>query len=255
VIEQVRNSLAAHLDANVVNELLEAYQEAKRNFYQGGQRLSAVEGGRFCEAAFRLLEQATTGAFTPLGRQLNAERVTTALSNLPNGSHPDSIRLHIPRALRVVYDIRNNRDTAHLGDGIDPNVQDATLVAGTLDWVLAEFLRLFHNVAPDEAQTIVEALVTRRAPVIEDFDGFLKVLNPDLSAGEHVLVLLYQRGKAGASYDELYEWARPAMRANLRRTISRLVEGLNYAHGKDDHFTITRRGMVCVEEHQLLVPA
>jgi hypothetical protein len=146
VIEQVRASLAARLDASVVDELLEAYQEAKRNFYQGGQRLSAVEGGRFCEASFRLLQETTTGRFTPLGRQLNADRVTTALANLPNGAHPDSIRLHIPRALRVVYDIRNNRDTAHLGDGIDPNLQDATLVVGTLDWVLAEFVRLFHNV-------------------------------------------------------------------------------------------------------------
>jgi hypothetical protein len=90
--------------------------------------------------------------------------------------------------------------------------------------------------------------------VIEDFDGFLKVLNPDLSAGEHVLVLLYQRGKAGASYEELYAWARPPMRRNLRRTMARLVDGLRYAHARRDHFTITRRGMVCVEEHRLVTP-
>jgi len=44
-------------------------QEAKRNFYLGGLRLSAVEGGRFCEATFRLLQQRTTGKFNALGNK------------------------------------------------------------------------------------------------------------------------------------------------------------------------------------------
>lgn len=39
--------LASKLDATLVKELLDAHAEAKRNFYLGGLRLSAVEGGRF----------------------------------------------------------------------------------------------------------------------------------------------------------------------------------------------------------------
>lgn len=123
-----------------------------------------------------------------------------AASNLPVGSHPDAIRLHIPRALRVVYDIRNNRNAAHLGDGIDPNKQDATIVISTLDWVLAEFVRLYHTVSADEAQRIVESLVTKRAPAVQDFAGFLKVLNSKLKAGDYILLLLYERGAKGASF-------------------------------------------------------
>jgi hypothetical protein len=84
--------------------------------------------------------------------------------------------------LRVVYDIRNTRDAAHLADNIDPNLQDATLVVSVLDWILAEFVRLHHNVSPDEAQKLVEELVTRVAPVVQDFSGFLKLLNPNLGA-------------------------------------------------------------------------
>jgi hypothetical protein len=142
----IRAGLVATLDPNLVDELLDSYEEAKSNYYLGGLRLSAVEGGRCCEAAFRLLQQRAFGKFDVLGKQLNAETVTKNLANLPRGSQPDSVRLHIPRALRVVYDVRNNRDAAHLADGIDPNLQDATLVAGVLDWVLAEFVRLHHNV-------------------------------------------------------------------------------------------------------------
>ena len=116
----------------------------------------------------------------------------------------NSIRLNIPRAIRVIYDIRNGRDAAHLGAGdVDPNLQDATLVISNIDWVLAEFVRLYHNVKADEAQRIVDGLVVRAVPAVQDFDGFLKVLNPKLKASEYVLLLLYERGTTGATLDEL----------------------------------------------------
>src|SRR3989344_2315805 len=118
----VRTNLETVIPASLVAELLSAYEEAKRNFYLGGLRLSEVEGGRFCEAAFRALEHITTGKHTPIGRQLKVDALIAHLASIPQSANPDSIRLHIPRALRVVYDIRNNRDAAHLADGIDPNL-------------------------------------------------------------------------------------------------------------------------------------
>src|SRR6266850_561235 len=154
--DRIRSGLVARLDQKIVDELLEAHAEAKRNACLGGLRLSAVEGGRFCEAAFRLLQQIAMGSFDPLGRQLDTEGLIKKLAGLPSAAHPDSIRLHIPRALRVVYDIRNKRDTAHLADNIDPNLQDSSLVVYSLDWVLAEFVRLYHTVPANEAQSIVE---------------------------------------------------------------------------------------------------
>ena len=98
----IQSQLASALPASLVDELLEAHAEAKRNLYLGGLRLSEVEGGRFCEAAFRLLEQITQGSFTPLGTPLNTERIIQRLGILPSSSHPDAIRIHIPRALRLV---------------------------------------------------------------------------------------------------------------------------------------------------------
>src|SRR5438132_13395238 len=100
----VRAGLVAHLDPHLVDELVEAYDEAKRNFYLGGHRLSEVEGGRFCEAAYRLLQSAAGLAVTPLGTQLDADRTVRDLQQLPRTAAPDSVRLHVPRALRLVYD-------------------------------------------------------------------------------------------------------------------------------------------------------
>jgi hypothetical protein len=247
----LRANLESRLPSPLVLELLAAHDEAKRNFYLGGLRLSEVEGGRFCEAAFRILEHVTAGTFTPLGKQLNTDKLILRLVNLPQGSYADEIRLHIPRALRVVYDIRNNRDAAHLADGIDPNLQDATLVVSIIDWVLAEFIRLFHSVSADEAQRIVEDLVTRQAPVIEEFGEFLKVLNPKLTASDRLLVLLYQRGREGATLQELTEWVHPRMRANIRRTLLRLEHDRALVHLNGSRYLISRAGTLDVEARRL----
>jgi hypothetical protein len=250
----IRAGLAARLPGRLVDELLDAHEEVKRNYFLGGLRLSAVEGGRFSEAAFRLLEAATEMPATPLGMQLDSERLMRSLANLPAANHQESLRIHIPRALRLVYDIRNKRDAAHLADGIDPNVQDAALVVANVDWVLAEFVRLYHNVSADEAQRIVEELVTRQAPVIQDFNGFLKVLKPSLGASEHMLVLLYQQGAKGATFEQLTSWARPPMRRNLRRTLQGLVEEKDFVHFDGTVYVITRRGQQYVDERRLIVP-
>jgi hypothetical protein len=249
MLDQIAKSLKGHFNATLVDELLEAHKEAKHNFFLSGHRLSAVEGGRFCEAALRMLQEKTTGSFTPLGHQIDAEKAIERLKNLPKGSHSESIRLHIPRAIRVVYDVRNNRDNAHLADGIDPNLQDATLVMTNLDWILAEFLR--QNVSATEAQQIVDGLVSRAVPAVQDFDGFLKVLNPKLKASEYAILLLYERGTTGATYEEVEKWVKPAMRRNLRRTLTGLVHGKAFIHDEGTRFYLTKAGMREVEKKNL----
>lgn len=251
MLDQIAFGLKAHFDDKPVDELLSAYQDAKHHYFLGGLRLSAVEGGRFCEAAMRMLEQATTKKFTDFGRMVASDKLFETLSNYPKSQFPESIRVHIPRAIRVVYDIRNKRDTAHLADDIDPNLQDATLVVSTLDWILAEFIRLYHGVSADEATKIIEAMVTRKVPVIEDFDGFLKVLNPSLKVSGYVLVLLYERGTAGATFAELERWIRPSMRANLRRTLNGMVDDALLHENDAGLFLLTKLGRQEVEKRNL----
>lgn len=248
--DAVRAGLVATFDEKLVDELLEAYEEAKRNFYLGGHRLSEVEGGRFCEAAFRMLQQAAFTKWDKLGKQIDTQKL---IQRLESAAGPDdSIKLHIPRSLRVIYDIRNKRDAAHLADGIDPNVQDSTLVVSIMDWVLAEFVRLAHNVEPTQAQRMVEDLVTRAVPAIEDFDGFLKVLKRDLGTRDFCLLLLYQCGREGATFDQISAWVLPKMRANLRRTLDQLANDRAFVHRAGTVYKITGAGRREVEKRRLL---
>jgi hypothetical protein len=251
MLNEISLGLKRTLPAKLVDELLAAYTETKENVYTGGLRLSAVEGGRFCEATLRILEQVTSGTHTDLNLQINAEKTIENLRNLPASQHPAAIRIHIPRAVRVVYDIRNSRDNAHLADGIDPNIQDSTLVVSVLDWIMAEFVRLYHNVAADEAQKIIDSLVIRKVPAVQDFNGFKKMLNPNLQASPYILVLLYECANSGATFDQLVLWVKPTMRRNLNRTLRMLIDEPAFVHKDAGKYIITHAGMAEVERKKL----
>ena len=53
---EIRTALLNGFPATLVDELLECYTEQRRNLLLGNLRPNEVEGGRFAEAAFRMLE-------------------------------------------------------------------------------------------------------------------------------------------------------------------------------------------------------
>jgi hypothetical protein len=248
----IRNALLNRFPEKLVDALLECYSEQRRNLLLGNLRPNEVEGGRFAEAAFRLLEHSAGWTFTPIGTPLNTEALIKRLAELPTSKAPDSIRLHIPRTLRVIYDIRNKRDAAHLGDGIDPNLQDSTFVSAASDWVLAEFVRLAGGVSPDEAYKLVRAITIRRVPAVEDNGGFLKTLRPSLGPSDRTLLLLYHCADNGATAVDLESWLKPSQRRNLPRTLNDLEHEKDLvvlAHAK---YKITRRGIQEIERRNLI---
>ena len=80
MLTKIRAGLSTHIPEQLVDELLVAYVETKRNFYLGGLRLSAVEGGRFSESAFRILQEKTSGKYTPLNKRLDSEKIILELA-------------------------------------------------------------------------------------------------------------------------------------------------------------------------------
>lgn len=243
----------AGVPISLVDELLDTFVQTKRRFHLGDLRPSAVEGGRFSEASLRILEWIAFGQHTPLNdSKFKAETVINRLAGLPAGTQSDSVRLHIPRTIRLIYDIRNKRDTAHLTDGIDPNFQDATLVIHAMDWILAEFVRIHHSITANEAHSLINELVSKDVPMMQVFDGVPRLL-VDLPASDHCLVMLYWRGSQGATFEELRNWARPPMRSNLRRTLASL-DARNFVHSANDRYQITFKGERSVESRKLIVP-
>jgi hypothetical protein len=244
--------LNAGIPAPVVTELLDAYTEAKRRFHLDDLRPSAVEGGRFSEAAFRILEWETTGSYTPIGTTLT--KVPTLVNQLENRTQAaDSVRFHIPRILRAIYDIRNKRNIAHLADGIDPNRQDGTFVVHSMDWVLAELVRLYHNVGPNQAQKLIEDLVVKEIPAMQLFDGF-PVFLKDMTQPDQVMALLYWRGAEGATRAQLLEWmSDKSAKSNMSSTLARLKKK-HYIYDDGSLIRITIAGEKYVETKRLIQP-
>ena len=101
---------------------------------------------------------------------------------------------------------------------------------------------------------MVEQIVTRTVPVIQDFNGFLKVLKPNLAVGDHCLVILYQLGNRGCTFDEMERWVRPKMRANLGRTLRGLGEVKDLIHFDGSRYIITQLGQREVAARHLVDP-
>ncbi len=254
-LTQVRQGLiTSGIPQKLVDELLEAYVEAKRRFYLGDHRPQEVEGGRFSEAVFRVLQHVCGQKVTPLGKTL--PKVDKLLTDFENASGQlDSVRLHIPRTLKLIYDIRNKRNAAHLGDGIDPNLQDATLVVGNMDWVMAELVRLYHGVSADEAQRCIEDLVTKDVPAVEEIDGQPVVLK-ELPPRDQALLMLYRAGAEGLNLDDLVGQLRAPHKGNLRTLLQRLDGNkLVLLHPKSGMYHITAKGIHDVQARKLAQPS
>ena len=134
--------------------LLEEYQSIATNFRERRWLPSELSGGRFCEIVYTILE-GYPGAYTAAPKK--PDNFPQACADLQKHSvEPRSIRVAIPRLLPSIYEIRNNRNVGHVSGDIDSNHMDATFVLSSCNWVMAELVRVLHQVSSIEAAALVE---------------------------------------------------------------------------------------------------
>ncbi|MEE9223360.1 MAG: hypothetical protein V3U51_01240 [Thermoplasmata archaeon] len=197
----------------------------------------------------RLLQHHTTGKYTRLGRQLpDFEKEVGRLRSLPIDRYHDSVRLHIPRTVQLILDVRNRRDIGHVGGDVDPNLSDATMVMTNASWILTEFLRLFYTSSVEEAQQLVTDIMERQVPLVWEKAGSLKVLNPRLSLRETLMALLYVKGNEGASREDLLNWSQTPNRYYASDVLGKL-EMERLIHLSEESIFITPLGEIWVEKN------
>ncbi|PYT15306.1 MAG: hypothetical protein DMG59_14220 [Acidobacteria bacterium] len=252
---KIEASLTAAAPNPLVQALLNAYAELKENFNFEKFRPSELEGGRFAEAAIRIVQHLATGSHDPMGKPLPSfDKIVAALEKVASTSAHDSLRIHIPRALWAVYGIRNRRDVGHIGGDVNPNRADAYFVVAICDWVLAEFLRLTFNCSLVEAQRMVDNLVERKVPIIQDFAGFPKILRTDMAIPDRILALAYRSGGNGVAIEDLQKWLKPAKPGPIGVAILRL-DRKSVLHRDGNRCFITLSGIRHVEQTMAFVLA
>lgn len=195
--EELREKLEAH------------YHEIKHNYALRKFESSELNGAKFCEIVYRILEWRTsnTKMYQPLGTQIkDFKQKVRRFEQCSN--EPDTIRCNIPDVLLAIYNIRSKRGVAHVAGEIDSNYMDATFIVAGADWVMAELVRLLHsdNITIDEARALVESLTTKKIPIIWQIGDHKRVISPPgkkLPAKDKVLILLYSENSNKLTVDSL----------------------------------------------------
>jgi hypothetical protein len=179
---ELETLLAAKFARKYVESALKHFRTTIEKFQLGEWEDSIAASGKFVEATLKGL-WSHVGKAVPSGKAFKAGAIIDGLANEPC-THDDTIRLTIPRACRLIYEVASNRGGRHDAGDIDPNQMDATMVVSTCSWILAEMLRFAQKGAInlDTAAEIVASLSQRKYPFLEDVDGRLYFYLKGLSA-------------------------------------------------------------------------
>lgn len=217
----LETELKKYFPGKLVVKLLTHYSRLKSNYANNKLEPGELNGGKFSEIVLRMLQHATEGQhrYTPLTQSLpRIDDLVRGFEQLPRSFH-DSLRLHIPRAIKALYGIRSKRGVGHTGD-IDANLMDATFVVTICDWILAELIRLYHKCPPEDAQKIVDQLVRRSVPLVYDKDG-IRTLLTKVDYDRAVLLFLHYEGGKDVPIGSLCRWVEHPNVTNFRKTVLR----------------------------------
>lgn len=226
------------LPKELIERLEEHYLKIKHNFARSHYEPSELNGGKFGEIVFRILEcQNSGGSYTALGQSLDTNKLIKQLESNP--ALDDAVRFHIPRVLLATYSIRNKRGVAHHAGEISPNHMDATFIVAATDWVMAELVRLFHGVDIKTATSLVEALTTKQIPIIWEVGNHKRVISPPnqkLSSQDKALLLLYNASPQAMEVADLIKFAEYGNTSRFRKEILTGLHRQDFIHfdrGKD----------------------
>jgi hypothetical protein len=125
----------------------------------------------------------------------------------------------------------SNRGGRHDPDEIDPNAMDATVMIGTCSWILAEMVRHAQHGTIDSntAKSIVDAIVKRKYPLIEEVDGRAYFHLGKASAVDIALVALAHCYPRRLSKEALYDLLRRHQfsHSNSRMAIERIKKSVD----------------------------
>lgn len=206
--------------------LLEEYSTILHNYLGRRWTPSELSGGRFCEVVYTILKGWSTGNYpSSPAKPTNFVQACRELETI--ASNPRSFQILIPRLLPALYEIRSNRGVGHVGGDVDSNHIDASAVLSIASWIMAELIRVFHDLDIHDAQKIADSLVERKTPLVWHSGDIRRVLNTDLSIRKQILLL--SSISQSVTKDDLIRWIEPTNLSYFYRLLremhsSRLIE-------------------------------
>jgi hypothetical protein len=213
-------SLLSRIPTGLRTPLLAEYDSIVQAYFEGRWTPAELSGGRFCEIVYTILDGHSSGSFASSpSKPRNFIDACRRLEN--NAGVPRSFQILIPRILPALYEVRNNRGVGHVGGDVDPNRMDAGFVIGTVKWILAELIRVFHAASPEQADRAVQQLATIAVPLVWDGGDVRRVLDPKTPLNIQVL-LLAGTVPSGALLADIERYIESKTAGYLIRTVRKL---------------------------------
>lgn len=235
-LDKLRDALIAKFPSVKVDEVLYHYSILRREARLDHWEACLVNGGKFVEAVLKCFHYLSTGD------EVDSVKADEEIRRLENVTHLNSFeRMTVPRALRLIYEFRNKRGGAH-NSSFDPIKMDCALVVAAANWVMEELTRLYLTNDAMAAQALVESLLMKEIPLVEEMDGDRLVLKPGLPARVQLEILLYREFPERCPIKDLIRWVHDHSVDNIRVTL-RTMKKKNLVHETEDGWKLTISGM------------
>ncbi|HEU4326589.1 MAG TPA: hypothetical protein VFS21_25835, partial [Roseiflexaceae bacterium] len=241
--------LSNSIPVEILDIMLDEYVLVKHQFLLRKYQPAELNAARFCECVLRIIEYINSNnlTYTSFGKQIDTNAIIRNVEN--NTSLKDTLRFLIPRLVRVILDVRNKRDVAHVGGEVNPNYSDSLLVVHATDWILTEIVRHFHNCSIEEAQRIVQSINEAKIPIVADVNGFIRVQNTSLDARRKTLVILYYKRPSSVSDADLCKWARYGNPSRFKIEILKSLDSDAFIHYENRMCVLLDKGLIYVENN------
>lgn len=201
--------LSPPLNALLAEQLLAEFISLERRFVLRDWEPAELDGGQFAEVLARLLYHQDSGTLNltkDFGECLDwmEDPKNQNLYKL----NPHQPVLHLCRVMRTIYKFRSQRGPVHITPHYSANELDSKFMIESVRWLMAETIRLFAQVTPERAASMIREILQFDVPCIGKFEDVIIVQRTDLLAEEEVLVLLHYAGDNGFTRRELGEYAR-----------------------------------------------
>jgi hypothetical protein len=221
--KQLVAELSKVVDPVFADAIVESYVEMQKRFLAGDWQPTELDSGRLCEAVARATYQLDSGTIThsQLPKDL-CEKIEDEKNLRPHALHqPD--RLHMCRAIGLVYKFRSSRGSVHISAHYKADYMDSMLMVHAGKWIFAEFLRLaWTNDKAVIAETIAQ-IVQLEYSLIHELEGVPLVLDSSVSAPVEILLLLNNNSEHKLTKDELRTLAKNNTSSAFDVAVSRLL--------------------------------
>jgi len=239
------------IDKTIVDRLFQEYMTVKRKHLQDDYEKVILHAAKLSELILSLIKNKTTNKKIDIDN-LHFETLFQEIRNYPKKSAEEVLfTLVIPRVARSIYTIRNKKNIAHVKK-IDPDFVDAYYCISACDWIMSQLVMLFYRSNPEEARELVDSILEKKIPLIEEFENGTITILQHLPLKDKFMLALYHIYPRRISKEDLINMIKYDNPFYAERVLMKLENEI-LIHRNNKGNKLTQKGIEYVQNNILSI--